>query len=130
MISFLTRLPPLLVKLLHVSRQQQRQRRELGLQQISLLGIDLRGELRQNVWQQHAILVMPKLQGPANAMVVDVGATAARSNLQRITAIFIDDPKRRAACLVIDCFGVVLSLFDLLLQASRSCLLWSCAFIV
>ena len=66
----------LLVELLHVS-QQQRQRRELGLQEISLLGIDLRGELRQNVWQRHAILVMPKLQGPADAMVVDVGATAA-----------------------------------------------------
>ena len=66
----------LLVELLHIS-QQQRQCKELGLQEISLLGIDLHGELKQNVLQRHAILVMPKLQGPADAKVADVGATAA-----------------------------------------------------
>ena len=100
----------LLAKLLHVS-QQQRQRRELGLQEVSLLGIDLRGELRRNVRQRHAVLVMPKLQGSAVATVVDVGATAARSDLQHITAIFIHDQETKGSL-------------------SRYCVLWSCAFIV
>ena len=89
----------LLVELLHVSKHQ-RQRRKLGLQEISLLGVDLRGELNRNVCQWHAILVMQKLQGPADAMLVDVGATATRSNLQHITGIFIDDqePKSILSC--------------------------------